>query len=704
MSRFRFSAIVLACLACSDWARADDAFTNLQDVVVQSGRLAQKQFDAPAAISEIDNVTLRNSGTQVNLSDVVSQVPGVVAFNRNNYAQDIQISIRGFGARAAFGLGGIRLITDGIPAMTPDGQGQASSVSLTSVDRIEVLKGPLAQMYGNASGGVIQTFTREAGPEPEASLQLYDGSFGMHRSDTQISDRVGNVGLVADYSTFGTAGYRANSAASRELFNSVITSDLQPDTRLKVVVNSFKNDAQDPLGLTSAQLNANPAQAGTNAVLDGTRKSTTQNQVGIVLEHSFDADLSMQTHIYGGHRDNMQYQASATAGSATGTWVNLARQYQGLGLQINGKKQFDADVRMSWTAGFDKDSADENRQGGPTSYGVANMATASMTRNELDQSSNQDYFAQANWNLGERWTLVTGARHSQVSLDSVSYLSSYTPGRVSYSATTPVVGVTWHAQDDLNIYVNQGKGFETPTLVQTAYSLSPQRAVLSTFNSNLLAANSMQREIGAKWTPTPTTRADVSWFDITTENEIVSSISSGGKTVYANAAKTKRDGLEAALREQLTDHWRTLFSFTMMQAKYDLAFNSTAGTVSSGNVMPGIPTKQLFASLQWSEKGFAPLGQKPNQGLEATLDWVARSQLWADDLNQNSVAGYGLINAKIRERFTLGAARMEAFVGVDNLANRSYVGSVIVNQSSSGYFEPGLPRNYVVGVQGTVNF
>jgi iron complex outermembrane recepter protein len=190
-----FSMGMCLCLGVfrSFGVHAQTITTDLKEVVVQSGRLEQKQLDAPASIYTIDADTIRTSGPQVNISDVLNRVPGVVALNRNNYAQDVQISIRGFGSRAAFGLRGIRLITDGIPASMPDGQGQASTVSMTSTDRMEVLTGPLAQLYGNASGGVIQTFTREAGDMPEAQLAMYAGSFGMTRTDWQISQRSGSV-------------------------------------------------------------------------------------------------------------------------------------------------------------------------------------------------------------------------------------------------------------------------------------------------------------------------------------------------------------------------------------------------------------------------------------------------------------------------------------------------------------------------------
>ena len=132
-----FAFLVLGVFSFSTFSQTPNE--GIADVLVQSGRLEQKKFDAPASIYTIDADTIRNSGPQVNLSDALVGAPGVVALNRNNYAQDVQISIRGFGARSAFGIRGIRLITDGIPGTIPDGQGQASTVSMTSADRIEIL-------------------------------------------------------------------------------------------------------------------------------------------------------------------------------------------------------------------------------------------------------------------------------------------------------------------------------------------------------------------------------------------------------------------------------------------------------------------------------------------------------------------------------------------------------------------------------------
>lgn len=671
----------------------------VKEIVVQSGRLEQRQFDAPASVYAIDAETLRNSGPQVNISDVLNRAPGVVALNRNNYAQDVQISIRGFGSRAAFGMRGIRLITDGIPASMPDGQGQASTVSMTSAERMEVLTGPLAQLYGNASGGVIQTFTREAGDKPEAQVSLYAGSFGLQRTDWQISQRSGKVGLVADYSTFSIDGYRANSSAQRKQLNSVLTVDAKPDTRFKFIVNVFDMPvANDPLGLTAAQLASNPSQAGNNAIARRTRKTVKQEQIGAVAEHRVSGDLQLQARVYGGTRSNLQYQA-------TNQWTGLERRYQGFGLQANGKTTAFNNLPINWVVGTDIDHAQEQRQAGTAALGEKSGVP---NRNELNEASNRDYFAQANWSLSERYTLTTGARQSEVTLKSRDDLPTPVDGSgsVTYKATSPVLGLTWHAQDNLNLYINQGKGFETPTMVEAAYSRDSNNNFVEKFNPNLQASRSKHLEIGTKWLPTSAMRIDAAWFQIDTTNEIVAALSSNGKTAYDNAAQTKRDGFELAIRNQHSPNWRSQVSASVINATYEA--KSASYSPPAGNHLPAIPKQQLFASVQWSAKGFAQIGQKPKSGMEAGLDVVRRSSMWANDANTTTSSdyalapGYTLLNARVRQRYQIGPARVEAYMGVDNLTNKDTVGSVIINQFSKQYFEPGLPRSWVIGVQSQI--
>ena len=364
------TALTLAATAlCHPWLSAQ----TLEPVVVSASRAEQRSFDAPAAVHSIDRDTIENAGPQINLSESLNRVPGLTILNRQNYAQDLQVSIRGFGARSAFGIRGIRLLVDGIPATTPDGQGQGSSISLTSTDRIEVLRGPLAQLYGNSAGGVIQAFTRDAPEQPELSAQYYAGSFGMRRSDWQYAGRVGGYGLVADYSTFDTDGFRDNSQTERKQFNGKLSFGPSDQTRVNVVFNQFDMPlAQDPAGLTAAQRDADPTQAGSNTVARRVRKVVLQNQLGSSLVHNIDADRSLTARLYYGTRDNLQYQVGIfippPAPPTTGAWVGLERAYYGTGLQYNAQSHIGGRP-VQWVLGYEFDRSRETRQGGAAALG-----------------------------------------------------------------------------------------------------------------------------------------------------------------------------------------------------------------------------------------------------------------------------------------------------------------------------------------------
>jgi len=688
-------------LAC---AQSDQTASTLEPVVVTVGRLEQERFDAPASVDSVDAQTILNSGPRVNLSSALDGVPGVVSLNRNNYAQDLQISIRGFGARSTFGLRGIRLIIDDIPATTPDGQGQSSSVSLTSADRIEVLRGPLAQLYGNSSGGVIRTFTRAPTAEPEASAELYSGSYGLVRSDWQASGRLGNFGAVADLSTFRTDGWRDNSAARREQFNTVLSWTPSQDTRMRVIANVFNMPlAQDPLGLTAAQLAARPSQAGTNALLNRTRKEVSQEQVGLVFEQRLSSEIGWLLRSYVGTRENLQYQASATLGSANASWVGLDRLYSGLGLQLNGRHRLSDSIAVQWVAGIDLDRSAEGRQAGQSVLGE--KVPGSITRDEDNVAANRDAFAQANWFLGDRWTLVTGLRSSQVGLSSTDrFLSDGNgSGEVKYRAVSPVAGLTWHATPTLNLYANAGRGFETPTLSEVAYTRSGN-TIVGVFNPALEAARSRHEELGLKWRPATSLLVDAALFRVRTEDEIVASLSSAGRTAFANAAATQRQGAELALRYRLDSHWRLDSALTLMQAEYSSAFTSGSTVVGAGNALPGVPQRQLYTALNWSEKPVRQTDRAPAEGLGARLEWVGRSGIWANDANTARAAGGGVVNLRAWYGWRWGNLPLQAFGAIDNLASRQYVGSVIVNQAQFQYYEPALPRNWMLGVRLNIPF
>lgn len=663
----------------------------LDEVVISASRAQARSFDAPAAIQSVGRETIQNGGPQVNLSESLVRVPGLTILDRSNYAQDLQLSIRGFGARAAFGIRGIRLLIDGIPATTPDGQGQGSSVSLTSMDRIEVLRGPLAQLYGNASGGVIQAFTKPASKVPLADYQYYVGDYGLHRADYQFSDTVGDYGLVADYSTFTIDGYRDNSRTERKQFNGKLDFKANDQTRVNLVFNQFDMPlAQDPLGLTAAQLKANPAGAGTDAVTNKARKIVLQNQLGGSATYTVNRDHAYTGRAYYGTRENLQYQSN-------GRWIGLNRDYYGAGLQYNAKTNW-ADVPVQYAAGYEFDRSSERRQAGLSPAGTKTAGV--LSRDEDNLAENSDLFFQATAQMSERLALVGGLRSSTVrfvSDDKFTTDGFDGSGNASYSATNPVLGFTYFANDHLNLYANYGQGFESPTLAEVAYQAS-KAPVLAQFNPGLKASSSQHYEVGAKWVPQRGSRVDFSVFQIQSTDEIVVAASAGGQTSYKNAPGTARSGFELAGSTLFSPHVSATVSASMLDAQYSQAFTSGTTPIASGNKIPGIPQTSFFSELAWTSAVVQPGAKTAAAGTRLAAEVVHSGRVYANDQNTASADGRTVFNLSASQRWALDKAAVTLYARLNNASDERYVGSVIVNQSSQQFYEPGLPRNWMLGV------
>ena len=667
----------------------------LAPVVVSASRAEQRSFDAPAAVVAIDAETIQNAGPQVNLSESLNRVPGLTILNRQNYAQDLQVSIRGFGARSAFGIRGVRLLVDGIPATTPDGQGQGSSISLTSTERIEVLRGPLAQLYGNSAGGVIQAFTREAPEQPDIGAQFYSGSYGMLRTDWQYAGKVGNYGLLADYSTFSADGFRANSETERKQFNGKLSFNAGEATKVNVVFNRFDMPlALDPTGLTAAQLAADPTQAGTNAIARNARKIVVQNQLGTSIKHNFDADRSLTARLYAGTRDNTQYQTGAAAG--TGAWVGLGRNYSGAGLQYNALSKIGS-TPVTWVVGYEYDISKETRQGGVAAKGEK----TTTTRNEDNQASNSDLFAQATVLVSEQISLIGGLRYSTVNFKSSdNYLTDGDgSGSTNYKATSPVLGLTYHANDSLNLYANYGRGFESPTLAEVAY----KGAATPAFNTTINASKSKHVEIGAKWLPNAKSRLDLTLFQIDSTDEIVVASNTGGNSTFKNAPGTKRTGWELSGNTLLMPNLRATLAASQTNARFSQAFATGSNNIDAGNKIPGIPQSFVFSELLWSSKTMDDSAAKRNivsrLGAQAGIELTHAGRLYANDTNTATADGYNTLAVKASYGWAIGSGVLTTTARVDNATNKRYVGSVIVNQAASQFYEPAPGRNWTVGLR-----
>jgi iron complex outermembrane receptor protein len=667
----------------------------LEPVVVSAERSRQTTFDAPAAISAVTREEIEAGGAQVNLSEVLNRVPGITVLNRQNYAQDLQLSIRGFGSRSTFGIRGVRLIVDGIPATMPDGQGQASNVALSSAGRIEVLRGPLAQLYGNAAGGVVQVFTDMDAPGSSTSLTGSVGPYGQNKLGAKLAASGPQDSVVFDASTFRTDGYREHSAARRDQINGKWQHQAGADTRFSLVVNSLDQPLSlDPLGLTRAQFEADPRQAVALATTQDARKSVLQQQIGAVLEQRLGDATELTARLYFGQRDldnalSIPVAAQA-APTSSGGIISFQRGYMGLGLQLSHAIRFGSGQTLRLVGGLEADQSNEDRKGYVNNLGVQ----GALKRDEFNQADSLDGFVQASLELNPRWTATAGLRASQVKFRSTDhFIAAGNPddsGGVDYSATSPVLGLTWRAMPTLNLYANAGQGFETPTFTELSY-----RPVGTGLNTDLQASRSRHAELGGKWRLAEGQRLDAALFDITTRDEIVVDTSSGGRTTFKNAGKTRRYGAELSYSGRWGDAWTTTLSLTALRAYFAESFISGSGAaavpVAAGSRLAGTPNRSAFAELAWAPK--AAWG-----GFNSAVEVVHTGRLYVNDVNEDSAPAVTLVNLRAGLAQQAGRWRFSQLLRVDNLGDRTYAGSVIVNEANKRFFEPAMPRNWLLAV------
>lgn len=692
----RLEVTLLMVLAGSSAHAQSSPPDTLQEVVISVNRQAQLSFDAPASIQSVGQDTIEAAGPKVNLSESLNRVPGITVLNRQNYAQDLQLSIRGSGSRSPFGIRGARLIVDGIPATMPDGQGQASTISLPSAQRIEVLRGPLAQLYGNSAGGVVQVFTVDGPERPELHMSVDAGSNGLLRNGVQAAGQSGKLNYVIDASDFKTDGWRMNSAAKREHLNAKLRWDANEQTHVTLVAQSFDQpESGDPLGLTRAQFEADPRQAVTNSTRYKAGKDVSQQQAGLVVEHQIDQDRELSSRVYWGQRDldnrlsiPIAAQQSVTA---AGGIVQLDRQYSGIGLRYSQRIAM-AQGQVQWSVGLDHERMNELRKGYLNTDGVQ----GDLKRNEDDSVNSTGLYTQAQWSINEDWSALAGLRANQVKFQvKDAYIVPGNPddsGRASFSSTNPVLGITRHLNANTNLYANIGKGFETPTFTEIGYTASGSGP-----NLDLRASRSTHTELGLKTQLAEGHRLDTALFHIDTDNEIVVASSSGGRTIYTNAGKTQRSGLEVSYVAQWTPEWRSLLALSTLKAEFSEAFTSSSGAqIAAGQRIPGIANHSVFAELAWQPRMWS--------GFTGAVELLERGSMVVDDLNSDHTDAVTLLNLRLSWEQTTGAWRWRETFRIDNLTDRAYIGSVIANDTNGRFFEPAPGRQWGLSVSAVYRF
>ncbi|WP_164877800.1 TonB-dependent receptor PqqU [Klebsiella quasipneumoniae] len=667
-----------------------------QTMVVTAAPTTVSELDTPAAVSVVNGDEMRQAAPRVNLSESLGAVPGLQVQNRQNYAQDLQLSIRGFGSRSTYGVRGLRIYVDGIPATMPDGQGQTSNIDIGSVDTIEVLRGPFSALYGNSSGGVINVTSQTGTQPPTVEASSYYGSFGTWHYGMKATGAVGDgshagdVDYTVSTNRFSTHGYRDHSGARKNLANARLGVRINDVSKLTLLLNSVDIKANDAGGLTADEWRDNPRQSPRGDQYN-TRKNTRQTQAGLRYERQLSAQDDLSVMMYAGERETTQFQSIPRAPqlkpSHAGGVIDLTRHYQGIDTRLTHRGELLVPVTL--TAGLDYENMSERRKGyenfvmvnGAPQYGEQ----GALRRNERNLMWNVDPYLQTQWQLTDKLSLDAGVRYSSVWFDSNDYY--ITPGNgddsgdASYHKWLPAGSLKYALTDAWNVYLSAGRGFETPTINELSYRSDNQ----SGLNFGLKPSTNDTVEIGSK-TRIGNGLLTAALFQTDTDNEIVVDSSSGGRTSYKNAGKTRRQGMELGLDQQFGESWRLKAAWTWLDATYRT--NVCGNASCNGNRIPGIARNM----------GYASFGYQPEQGWYAGSDIRYMSDIMANDENTAKAPSWTVVGLTTGYKWSYGRMDMDLFGRVDNLFDREYVGSVIVNESNGRYYEPAPGRNYGIGL------
>ncbi|HCQ8336990.1 TPA: TonB-dependent receptor [Klebsiella pneumoniae] len=667
-----------------------------QTMVVTAAPTTVSELDTPAAVSVVNGDEMRQAAPRVNLSESLGAVPGLQVQNRQNYAQDLQLSIRGFGSRSTYGVRGLRIYVDGIPATMPDGQGQTSNIDIGSVDTIEVLRGPFSALYGNSSGGVINVTSQTGTQPPTVEASSYYGSFGTWHYGMKATGAVGDgshagdVDYTVSTNRFTTHGYRDHSGARKNLANARLGVRINDVSKLTLLLNSVDIKANDAGGLTADEWRDNPRQSPRGDQYN-TRKNTRQTQAGLRYERQLSAQDDLSVMMYAGERETTQFQSIPRAPqlkpSHAGGVIDLTRHYQGIDTRLTHRGELLVPVTL--TAGLDYENMSERRKGyenfvmvnGAPQYGEQ----GALRRNERNLMWNVDPYLQTQWQVTDKLSLDAGVRYSSVWFDSNDYY--ITPGNgddsgdASYHKWLPAGSLKYALTDAWNVYLSAGRGFETPTINELSYRSDNQ----SGLNFGLKPSTNDTVEIGSK-TRIGNGLFTAALFQTNTDNEIVVDSSSGGRTSYKNAGKTRRQGMELGLDQQFGESWRLKAAWTWLDATYRT--NVCDDASCNGNRIPGIARNM----------GYASFGYQPEQGWYAGSDIRYMSDIMANDENTAKAPSWTVVGLTTGYKWSYGRMDMDLFGRIDNLFDREYVGSVIVNESNGRYYEPAPGRNYGIGL------
>jgi len=659
-------------------AQEIDTTLALAPITVKATRFETKDTKSPFALTNVSKNFIQRGQAQLSVNESLNTVPGLFALNPNNFAQDLRISIRGFGARAAFGIRGVKVLVDGIPESTPDGQAQVDNLALGVIENIEVIRGPSSSLYGNASGGVVSFQTETPSEEGFVEGRFLRGSYNLQQYQLKTGKQRGKFSYLLHGVHVKTDGYRDNSGMKNTILNGKFGFQLQENDKLQLLVNYGNSpQADDPGGINFDQVQENRRSARDRNLLFKGGETVEQVRIGAIYDKQLSDKNSLQFKAYHTYRDFANRLPFEFGGI-----VELDRQFSGGGITFSRNEKL-AEKPYQMKLGVELENQADTRQRFKNLEGVK----GDQTLDQKEEFLNANAYLIQEYQLFKKFNILLGYRYDLIRLKATD--SFLTNGDQSGSTTlhnfNSTIGAVYELSSNASIYFNFSESFETPTLSE----LSNNPTGTGGFNEDLKPQKATNYEIGVKGVANSKLRYELALFNIDVTNEILPFELEDfpGRDFFENAGSTNRLGAELSLTYNITNGLTTYFNYTYSDFTFK-DFNDF-----DDKVLPGIPKHSTFAALNYTHPA----------GIFFNTQARFISSIFTKNDNSIQDDGYAVINFNMGYKRTWeDGVQIEPFFGVNNLLDKAYNDNIRINAFGGRFYEPAPSLNLYVGV--TVRF
>ena len=641
---------------------------------------SKNPIETPFSISSLTSRQLTFGQKGMSLGESMRSVPGLFIMNDENFAQDIRLSIRGFGSRSAFGIRGIKLFVDGFPQTTADGQSQVDNINLSFIQSAEIIRGSSSSIYGNASGGVIQLFTEPYPKQRQIKSSISIGDFGYRNIQSSIGDGANAQKYMLKISSKSYDGYRDNSEMNSFNINMKSLFELNQNSILSMHYNYVDSPlSNDPGSLNKEQAGENRRSARIQNIDYQSGEKVLQHRLG--ASYKLKISNSSKLNILSFYTKRI---FSNKLPFENGGQVDLKRSYWGLSAKYIIDNYFLKNP-LSTTIGVDfSDQSDRRKR-----YNNVKGIRGSKVFDQLESFINKAFYFQQSYLLNDKINVIWGSRWDDDKIESVDYylFDGLGSGFTNLKNTSPFIGMTYLINNNSSIFANFSNHYETPTLNEL--SNDPDSASIGGFNSRLNPQVSNSFEIGLKGYVRDDLFYEFSLYRSKIDNEITSFEleSSPGKTYYRNVGETQKEGIEVSLSTNLGNNIRADLAYTYSQFEFSNYIKNNQDL--NGNRLPGLPQNLLNTDIYYINP----------KGYFMVMGFSRYSNIYLNDSNDQTTNPYSVLNLRLGNEFQIFGSRLKVHVGANNVLNESYYSNLRVNAWGGRFYEPAPLANLYFGTE-----